>query len=247
MPGDRRRAGRRAAGGSPGVPGERQTRTGYVAFLRGVNVGGHALVKMDELRQRLAREGFENVRTVKASGNIVLESSSGGPRAVGDRIEGVLRRMTGRPVTVFLRTRSELERIVAGNPFDASLSEGETAYVSFLQEAPSVDPQVPFSSPAGEATVVRVRGRDVYALGRRVGNRPGFPNPFVERWSGAPATTRAWTTVTEIVAVHLPAGPATPDSGGGTPRHPRARAPSTGHNPDERASHRGRDAVRRVR
>jgi uncharacterized protein (DUF1697 family) len=49
--------------------------TQYVAFLRGINVGGHNLVKMEDLRQLFLSLGFNNVKSYINSGNIIFETS----------------------------------------------------------------------------------------------------------------------------------------------------------------------------
>lgn len=51
----------------------------YVAFLRGINVGGHAVIRMSELQRAFEGLGFENVRTVLASGNVIFDP----PGAIG--------------------------------------------------------------------------------------------------------------------------------------------------------------------
>ncbi len=63
--------------------------TRYAAFLRGVNVGGVNL-KMAEVAKALEEAGFTNVRTILASGNVLLESRSG-VDAVRKKAEAALR------------------------------------------------------------------------------------------------------------------------------------------------------------
>ena len=46
-----------------------------IALLRGINVGGHRRIGMADLRELLARHGYEDVRTHLQSGNVVLTSS----------------------------------------------------------------------------------------------------------------------------------------------------------------------------
>ena len=46
----------------------------YIVLLRGVNVGGKNKVPMAELRESLALQGFADVQTYIASGNILLRS-----------------------------------------------------------------------------------------------------------------------------------------------------------------------------
>jgi uncharacterized protein (DUF1697 family) len=157
---------------------------------------------MEELRRRLLSLGLTDVATVKASGNVVFEAPMQAPAAIAGRIEEALRELTGGEVRVFLRSRAELEEIVADGPFAQRPPKGDTPYVTFLLEPPSSFARTPFRSPMGEVTVVRVRRREVYSLCRRVGNRVGFPNAYVEKLTGGPATTRGWPTVTEIAEAY---------------------------------------------
>ncbi len=46
----------------------------YVAFLRGINVGGKNIVKMKDLKQMFTDLGMKNVRTYVQSGNVVFDS-----------------------------------------------------------------------------------------------------------------------------------------------------------------------------
>jgi uncharacterized protein (DUF1697 family) len=45
----------------------------YIAILRGINVSGHRIIKMDALRQLFAGLGFSNSRTYIQSGNVVFQ------------------------------------------------------------------------------------------------------------------------------------------------------------------------------
>ncbi len=63
--------------------------TRYAAFLRGVNVGGVNL-KMADVAKAFEEAGFTNVRTILASGNVILESRSG-VDAVRKKAEAALR------------------------------------------------------------------------------------------------------------------------------------------------------------
>ena len=47
----------------------------YIAFLRGINVGGHR-VKMDRLRAIFAELGLKDVSTFIASGNVLFSTES---------------------------------------------------------------------------------------------------------------------------------------------------------------------------
>src|SRR5687768_820258 len=89
----------------------------YIALLRGINVGGGHVVKMQELRKLLESPGLKSVETVIASGNVVFESSDPGGQKLEKRIETVLKDGLGFEVATFLRTVTELKAVVENHPF----------------------------------------------------------------------------------------------------------------------------------
>ena len=44
----------------------------YIALLRGINVSGQRIIKMEWLRRQFEAMGFEQVRTYIQSGNIIF-------------------------------------------------------------------------------------------------------------------------------------------------------------------------------
>lgn len=46
----------------------------YIALIRGINVGGNNMIKMDERREAVGKSGFKNVSTYIQSGNVLFES-----------------------------------------------------------------------------------------------------------------------------------------------------------------------------
>ena len=106
----------------------------YVAFLGGINVGGHR-VTMDRLRAEFEALGFTDVRTFIASGNVMFEAT--GLRAslepkIEARLAGAtrLRRAHLRPHRGAVRKASALE------PFGA-IADGDTHHIAFLRSAPT--------------------------------------------------------------------------------------------------------------
>src|SRR5437773_6771078 len=91
--------------------------TRYVAFLRGINVGGRKLIKMEALALMFRSAGLKNVRTHIASGNVIFASASANKAALTRKIEKALARELGYEVPVILRTLAELESLARRNPF----------------------------------------------------------------------------------------------------------------------------------
>jgi uncharacterized protein (DUF1697 family) len=100
----------------------------YIAFLRGINVGGHR-VKMDRLRELFRELGFDDVTTFIASGNVLFGDDSADVAALRRTIEQGLSEGLGYEVDTFLRTPDRLAEIVGIHP-----DGGPTAshYVLFL-------------------------------------------------------------------------------------------------------------------
>jgi len=98
----------------------------YVAFLRGVNVGG-IKVEMAPLRKMFDDLGFEGVRTVLASGNVVFETRRTGHAKLKSDIEQALRETFGYDAWIVLLDTDTVARIVAAYPFEER--EGYQPYV----------------------------------------------------------------------------------------------------------------------
>jgi uncharacterized protein (DUF1697 family) len=110
--------------------------TKYAAFLRGVNVGGVNL-KMAELATALADAGFANVRTILASGNVLLESSAGAA-AVRKKAEAALREKFGYDAWVLAYDIDTVRAIVDAYPFEREV-EGYQSYVTFVADKAVLD------------------------------------------------------------------------------------------------------------
>ena len=105
--------------------------TKYAAFLRGVNVGGVNL-KMAEVATALADAGFANVRTILASGNVLLESGAG-VAAVRKKAEGTLRERFGYDAWVLVYDIDTVRAVVDGYPFEREV-DGYQSYVTFVAD-----------------------------------------------------------------------------------------------------------------
>ena len=88
----------------------------YAAFLRGINVGGHR-VKSTELCAVFEGMGLGDVRTLRASGNVIFAAQSEAPEELSARIEAGLRRSLGYEVATFLRTAEQIRLIAGLQPF----------------------------------------------------------------------------------------------------------------------------------
>ena len=171
----------------------------YVAMLRGINIGPHKRVKMDDLRKSFEGLGFDQVKTYIQSGNVVFKAGKGSSAALGNKIEDRIVSDFGFSASVIVRTSAELGEIVAANPFLKQRGiDLEKLHVTFLSEIPAA----PALKRLAEFTVApdqsRCVGRDIFLH---------LPNGFSGSslwkvpWEKALAvvtTTRNWRTVNAI-------------------------------------------------
>lgn len=120
--------------------------TRFAAFLRGVNVGGVNL-KMAEVAAALTDAGFSNVRTILASGNVLLESSST-VAAVRKKAEAALRERFGYDAWVLAYDIDTVRSISDGYPFEREV-EGYQSYVTFVTDAAVLDELAALADQAG--------------------------------------------------------------------------------------------------
>jgi len=88
----------------------------YLALLRGINVGGKNIIRMAELRRCFETQGFRDVVTYIQSGNVIFRAPDSTPAALTMRIEEMLASAFDYPGKVVLRSRRQMEAVVAGAP-----------------------------------------------------------------------------------------------------------------------------------
>jgi uncharacterized protein (DUF1697 family) len=106
--------------------------TCYVALLGSINIGGNRL-KMDELTAALEDEGFDNVATVVASGNVLFDHSKAADAKLEAQIAGIVKDRFGIDTFAVVRSRDELKAAIENNPF-AGQNEDKFVHTLFLQE-----------------------------------------------------------------------------------------------------------------
>jgi uncharacterized protein (DUF1697 family) len=88
----------------------------YVAFLRGVNVGGKSLVKMSELADALGESGLQDVRTYIQSGNIIFRSAQTSADKLAAHISDVILQTFALPVATAVFSSADWQQVVAEAP-----------------------------------------------------------------------------------------------------------------------------------
>ncbi|MBD0383018.1 DUF1697 domain-containing protein [Paenibacillus sedimenti] len=172
----------------------------YVSLLRGINVSGQKIIKMDHLRGIYESMNFGQVISYIQSGNVIFNSTEEDVGLLRDRIQSELARVFVFEVPVVVRTPKELEEVVSRNPFlDVNASENESLYVAFLAKEPSAEAIVKLNTYQNEIDQYHVLRREVYILCRKGFGKSQFSNNFLEKKLAVTATTRNWETVNKLI------------------------------------------------
>jgi uncharacterized protein (DUF1697 family) len=169
----------------------------FVAFLRGINVGGRVVTK-DTLQKVFIELGYRNVSTYKQSGNVIFETSETNIEENVGKIQKALYAALNFEVPVFLRTVAQLKTIVKVDPFRKQKSEGSSFLVTFLNTFTQFSQPFPIIIPKSTAQIIAATGTEVFSV-THGGGEGALPNPFVEKQFKLKATTRNFNIIKEIV------------------------------------------------
>ena len=106
----------------------------YVALLRGINVTGKNMIKMETLRATFESLGFKNVVSYINSGNIAFDTAKTDDRKLAKKIRDSIQKEFGFDISVMVRSMSEIEEVVAWNPFAGKFESHKDLHVFFLND-----------------------------------------------------------------------------------------------------------------
>ncbi len=172
----------------------------YIALLRGINVSGQKIIKMENLRTIFESFGVDNVKTYIQSGNVLFDSSAKNQETLTQKIEKGLAEALGYAVPVVLRSQEELKALVELDPHTKYANRKDSKfYIVFGSKELDEPLKVPYFSPKKEVEIVEVFKKEFFCLSHPLPNGTwGFPNAFVEKEFKFAATTRNWNTVSKL-------------------------------------------------
>jgi len=172
----------------------------FVSLLRGINVSGQKIIKMDDLRTLFESLGFKNVITYIQSGNVIFESSLQSKREIKEKTENGIEDRYGFHVHTEIRTEKELEDILINKPFDHMDREenGTKFSVSFLSSAPLKSKVSKIQKYVSAPEKIFINGREAYFHCPNGFGRSKLTTAFLEKKLDVKATARNWKTVNRL-------------------------------------------------
>jgi uncharacterized protein (DUF1697 family) len=175
----------------------------FAVFLRGINVGGTGILRMDDMKKAMAKAGGKAIQTHIQSGNAVFQAKNEDFEGISAKFEARLKKLLGwEPVAIY-RKAEELVRIVREEPFKKIADEeGAKGYVVLLAGEPKKEMKIPLVLEKEALEIIGKCGRDLFVVVReKADGRYTFPNAWVEKNLGVGATTRNWNTMVKMAAL----------------------------------------------
>ena len=170
----------------------------YLALFGSINVGGNRLT-MAELRGAFEAEGFANVETVVASGNVLFDHPERPDEGLEEKLSLLMRERFGFGSVALVRSRDALAATIAENPFAA---DGEEKFVHTLFLDGPVD------VPGFDRLEADRTGSERLAMGDRAlhidyvagAGESKLVGAFIERRLGRKGTARNLRSMKRILA-----------------------------------------------
>jgi uncharacterized protein (DUF1697 family) len=171
----------------------------HCIFLRAIGPASHKLMPLSSLCAKCEQAGLGKVKSVLATGNLVLASEAR-EREVAAHVSKCVTSF-GLQNEVFVRSPSELSAIIAANPFhEAATHHPHHLLVHFMQSPPQPSLLSTVLDHAGPERV-GAKGREIYVdYPIDVGHSKFLPG-VIERKLKQAGTARNWNTLLKMHAL----------------------------------------------
>ena len=167
----------------------------YVAFLRGINSGLNPTIKMNVLKKAFEELGFENVKTVIASGNVLFDAEATKENDLEQAIEKALPKSIGFESATIIYNIKDLQRLAKLKVFkDLKVTPTTRLFVTFVKKAPRGNPKLSVEG----FKMIKKSGRALFSVLDLSGTTPDLMK-LLDKEFGKTNTTRSWKTIERIL------------------------------------------------
>ena len=172
----------------------------YISMLRGINVSGHKMVKMEALRKMYEDLKFKNVKSYIQSGNLVFQDKKIKCQDLEKKITKKILEEFGFEVPVMVKETDELIYVLKNNPFVNKRKEDTSKlHVTFLSGNPEKASLDKIKEGQYASDEYYISGNTVYLFCPNGYGNTKLSNTFFENKLKLTATTRNWKTICELV------------------------------------------------
>ena len=178
--------------------------TTHLALLRGINVSGHNMMKMEALKTMLENIGFTNVRTYLQSGNVFVDSEEESASKVGFMIKQEIFKVFGHEVPTIVITKEDLELCFKNSPYlkekDIDTKKLYVAFVSTELKKENINDLKISQFKPDEASIDGNRIFIKYDVGA---GKTRLEGKYIEKKLNVIVTMRNWNTVTNLLKMYV--------------------------------------------
>ena len=176
--------------------------TTYFSILRGINVGGFRMIKMDALKQLYTDHGFQNCQTYIQSGNVVFQCDKTDIKTLEKKITAAIIEKFSYEVPVIILEVDELKQIIANNPFlNDKTKDIAHLHVTFLSEIPEPMNVSKIINADYQPDEFQLIDKAIYLYCPESYSKSKLTNGFFEKKLKVIATTRNWKTTIELGSI----------------------------------------------
>jgi len=176
--------------------------TTYISILRGINVNGKNIIKMDTLQELYQNLHFEKVKTYIQSGNVIFTASETDSSKLEEIISNAIESVFGFTVPIIVLTKDELSEIIQQNPFLKNTAINPSLlHITFLKEVSThlVTDSIIAKKQAEEEIIFAPQA--IYLYCPQGYGKTKLNNNFLERQLKVTTTTRNWKTTLELLKI----------------------------------------------
>jgi uncharacterized protein (DUF1697 family) len=152
----------------------------YISLLRGINVGGHKKIIMNDLKLCYESLNFQKIHTFIQSGNVVFESNNNDIDEIETIIENKIIEKYNFEVSVIIRTPQQLQEVFDKNPFKENQSI-ENLYITFAKNYPKNIDVHNFISTNFENDNFAIMDKEIYLNYKNGYRNTKFSNTFLKK------------------------------------------------------------------
>lgn len=172
----------------------------YVALLRGINVGGHNSLTMDELSSILEEIGLLNISTYIQSGNVLFQSEASDLHDLARKVSAAIEKAKGFAPNVHIMPFQRFKSAAKDNPFPDAEEEPSRLHLAFMEGVPA-EPDLDQLEAVKTENERFELIEDVLYLHAPDGIGRSKLVAKLEKALGVSTTMRNWRTVTKLVGL----------------------------------------------
>lgn len=171
----------------------------YVALLRGINVTGANMIKMEKLRATFESLGFKNVVSYINSGNLAFDCAKSAEAKIEKKLEDAIQKDFSINISVMVREQNSIASVLANNPFYGQYETHKQMHVLFMWAEMPAEKQAALVEFQTDREKFAVKGLEIFAmLLDGVAESVVFKKNLIEGKLKIPITGRNWRTVQKL-------------------------------------------------